>query len=298
MFQKVLFCFEQKKDLESSCQVNTWSQIGNLEQIEGLIDLLKELEKQEIPVQIMTWQQRKIISKDCFFITDQEEAACAAKQAGAVCIGYLSEEKISSFQTLDSADVLVEGFEEVDLKFLEEIWCHEKGEPYLATEGKRIYLKELVPEEALTLYQIYHQPAVLEFVPEVAKSPEEERHRLEAYQQYAYRFYGYGLWGIYRKTDDCLMGCCGLELKEWKDGNIRLELGYVLDPVFWGYGYATEAAALALAYGKRLGFESIWAKIETNNQRSRFVAKRVGMKPIETRNENGKEYMVYMFSVG
>lgn len=41
---------------------------------------------------------------------------------------------------------------------------------------------------------------------------------------------------IRRKTDDVLIGCCGLHLK---DGNY--ELGYWIAKPFWRQGYATEA---------------------------------------------------------
>ncbi len=67
----------------------------------------------------------------------------------------------------------------------------------------------------------------------------------------------------------------------------------MLDPAFWGEGFASEAALLAIRFGKELGLEQIWAKIETSNKRSRAVAERIGMTLEQVQNENGREYGFY-----
>ena len=56
-----------------------------------------------------------------------------------------------------------------------------------------------------------------------------------------------------------------------------VEVGWRLHPDHWGHGYATEAAAAALAYGFAAGLEEIVAFTTTVNTRSQAVMERIGM---------------------
>jgi RimJ/RimL family protein N-acetyltransferase len=61
-----------------------------------------------------------------------------------------------------------------------------------------------------------------------------------------------------------------------------VEIGWRFLPEFWGKGYASEAARLALAHGfESLGLHEIVALTTVSNQPSRKVMERLGM----TRNE-------------
>ncbi len=57
-----------------------------------------------------------------------------------------------------------------------------------------------------------------------------------------------------------------------------VEVGWRLDPAAWGFGYATEAARAALAFGfSDLGLGEIVSFTTATNVRSRAVMERVGM---------------------
>jgi RimJ/RimL family protein N-acetyltransferase len=57
-----------------------------------------------------------------------------------------------------------------------------------------------------------------------------------------------------------------------------VEIGWRIDPAYWGQGYATEAAVLALDDGfGRLKLQEIVALTVPANSRSRRVMERVGM---------------------
>jgi ribosomal-protein-alanine N-acetyltransferase len=59
-------------------------------------------------------------------------------------------------------------------------------------------------------------------------------------------------------SDGRLIGNCGIRLKT--PDTREADLGYELDPHFWGSGYATEAANRFLAFGFRdVGLHRIWA---------------------------------------
>ena len=233
--------------------------------------------------------------RDCLFLTNDRRVLSLAKSKGAVCLAYCPPEHgvlPPSWSDFSDADMIVEGLMELDARCLQEVWNHARGIPCRIAEGTRIYLREVTSEDAPELYRIYHQSEVMEFVSEMRGSIEEEQEKLAAYQKNAYGFYGYGIWGICRKEDGRLLGSCGLEQRE-EGEDVYLELGYVLDPAFWGEGFASEAALLAIRFGKELGLEQIWAKIETSNKRSRAVAERIGMTLEQVQNENGREYGFY-----
>ena len=60
-----------------------------------------------------------------------------------------------------------------------------------------------------------------------------------------------------------------------REGNI----GYELDPVYWGYGYATEAARAMLAFGfDDLGLHRIRAECVADNVASVHVLQKLGMR--------------------
>ncbi len=77
------------------------------------------------------------------------------------------------------------------------------------------------------------------------------------------------------ETENKLMGTVRLILSAEHD---KAKLGYWIGKDFWGKGYATEAAAAALAYGfDRLHLNRIYANCFDNNPASVKILERLGM---------------------
>ena len=58
-----------------------------------------------------------------------------------------------------------------------------------------------------------------------------------------------------------------------------IEMGYVLSPDHWGSGYMTEAARAAAKYAfDELGYQVIWCGYFEDNDRSRRVQEKLGMR--------------------
>lgn len=95
---------------------------------------------------------------------------------------------------------------------------------------------------------------------------------------------GFGFAAIeLRETGECL-GFAGLAMVKdtppLADGTI--EIGWRLEPEYWGKGYVTEAARAWLKHGfEQLDFEKIIAFAVRDNHRSTAVMKRIGMSPQE-----------------
>jgi len=58
--------------------------------------------------------------------------------------------------------------------------------------------------------------------------------------------HGYGTWVVERKSDGAVIGRVGLINPEGWPG---LEVGWTLGRLYWGNGYATEAARASMNYG-------------------------------------------------
>ena len=141
----------------------------------------------------------------------------------------------------------------------------------------RLLLREFTPDDIDALAPILADPAVMRF----SLSGPETREQTAAFvtwcqEQYAWS--GFGLWALIHIGDGQLIGYCGLS--EWEiDGAHEVEVGYRLDPHYWGQGLATEAAQAALAYGcDHLGLRRVIAIIEAANVASVRVAEKLGMR--------------------
>ena len=74
-----------------------------------------------------------------------------------------------------------------------------------------------------------------------------------------------------------LIGNCGIRVRDPAAG--VADIGYELDPRFWGRGYATEAARAMLAYGfGSLGLHRITAECLAENTASAHVLEKIGMR--------------------
>ncbi|MCL6603797.1 MAG: GNAT family N-acetyltransferase [Paenibacillus sp.] len=82
--------------------------------------------------------------------------------------------------------------------------------------------------------------------------------------------------GIYRSGASELVGTVSLQC--WNRRNGTAILGYLLDPLWWGRGFATEAVGLLLNYGFcELGITEVEGRCRESNSRSARVMLKNGM---------------------
>jgi ribosomal-protein-alanine N-acetyltransferase len=109
---------------------------------------------------------------------------------------------------------------------------------------------------------------------------------------------------IERREDGLPVGHCGLKrVDDWPfaqstlESESELEIGYMLDPDWWGHGYATEAAGSALADGfKNFGRERLLARANAENTASIAVMLRCGMTFEAEQLEDGKRLVQYQIT--
>jgi len=91
-----------------------------------------------------------------------------------------------------------------------------------------------------------------------------------------YREDGCAEYAVVIESTGDLIGDCGPTYREI-DGQRLPELGWDLRSDMWGHGYATEAARGVLTHAADLGLRRLFSLIVPENERSRAVARRLGM---------------------
>ncbi len=86
---------------------------------------------------------------------------------------------------------------------------------------------------------------------------------------------GFGSWLVQEKDSGDVIGVIALMYPE---GNIELEIGWIISPTRWGKGYATEAARAAMAFAfETVGAKRVMARVNPANPASISVAQKLGM---------------------
>jgi ribosomal-protein-alanine N-acetyltransferase len=91
---------------------------------------------------------------------------------------------------------------------------------------------------------------------------------------------GFGLWAVEERSSGELLGVTGIQRVPFvAPFTPAVEVGWRLARAAWGYGYATEAATAALAFGfESVGLDEIVAMTTPPNRRSIAVMERLGMR--------------------
>lgn len=117
---------------------------------------------------------------------------------------------------------------------------------------ERLRLRPLTFDDAEQLHQLFDiEPDVWKFDPGYERSFHERIKLIERRLQ-QYQTYGFGCFGIERKSDCKLIGQSGLSPHQFEnnDGSItdEFEVMYTLGKAYWGVGYATEASQAWVRY--------------------------------------------------
>jgi RimJ/RimL family protein N-acetyltransferase len=141
----------------------------------------------------------------------------------------------------------------------------------------RLILRRWQPADRPTFARLNADPRVMEFYPNVLTRAESDAgaDRIERH----FAEHGFGLWAVELPEVAPFIGFVGLQVPRFSAHFTPcVEIGWRLDPEFWGRGYATEGASAALAFGfEFLKLDEIVAMTVPANRRSRAVMERLGM---------------------
>jgi ribosomal-protein-alanine N-acetyltransferase len=104
---------------------------------------------------------------------------------------------------------------------------------------------------------------------------------------------GYGLFSVILKSEELLIGDCGLE-HMIVDGDQATELGYDFRSDYWNQGFATEAATAVRDYAFNvLHLPCLISLIRVGNGASKRVSEKIGMRFVVEITRNGIPYWKY-----
>jgi len=144
-------------------------------------------------------------------------------------------------------------------------------------ETERLILRECAPTDVAGMHQWHSDPRYLDY-PWNSMTPEDSAEMVD-------RFIGWKnecprhRWQLAIVLMDAgvLIGTCGLRT-DHIDATTG-DVGYELDPVHWGHGYATEALRRIIAFGfDQGGLDEVTARVVCSNRRSIQVLERLDFR--------------------
>ena len=147
--------------------------------------------------------------------------------------------------------------------------------PILQTE--RLTLRRLMVRDDADMYEYSKNKEVTEYLtwdahPDVSYTRE--------YLQYLGSHYNIGDffdWAVVLDSEDKMVGTCGFTRFEYN--NNSGEIGYVINPAYWGRGIAVEAVNAVMEFGfETLRLNRIEAKFIEGNSASMRVMEKAGMQ--------------------
>jgi [ribosomal protein S5]-alanine N-acetyltransferase len=161
-------------------------------------------------------------------------------------------------------------------------------------ETSRLRIREMEPDDLDFLAAMLADPDVNRYYEKTFTRADAEEWLRRQLRRYADD--GHGLWLVLDRATEAPVGQVGLALQD-VEGQRHPEVGWLLHRPFWGKGYATEAATATrdLAF-VRWRYPEVISLIRPENQASRRVAERIGMKPVRRARFNGFDHLVYAVS--
>ncbi|BAY34464.1 putative acetyltransferase [Nostoc carneum NIES-2107] len=159
-------------------------------------------------------------------------------------------------------------------------------------ETKRLILREFQPQDLHQLAPILANPQVMKFSLTGILSSVQTQEKINSFIT-SYKTFGFGKWAVIYKESNQLIGYCGIAIEQI-DNVTEREIGYRLDPNFWGKGLATEAASATIQYGfKQFKFPDIIGIVNPANTASVRVIEKIGMRYEKSTIFHGREIYIY-----
>ncbi|HEY0514965.1 MAG TPA: GNAT family N-acetyltransferase [Thermoanaerobaculia bacterium] len=148
-------------------------------------------------------------------------------------------------------------------------------------ETDRLLLRRLTLDDAEFILRLLNEPSFLKNIGDKGvRTLEQAAGYLREGPIASYRLHGHGSYLVALKESRQPIGMCGL-LK--RDQFEEVDIGYAFLPEFWSRGYAFEAAAAVLDFGRRtLGLGKIIALVSPGNAGSINLLEKLGFTPSGT----------------
>ncbi len=160
-------------------------------------------------------------------------------------------------------------------------------------ETERLWLCAWESDDLAAARPIFTDPDVMRYINGGKPRSDDEIRKSIARQQNHLRSLGFCLWKLIQKSDGRLIGDCGLQPLEL-DGVSEIEIGWRLAKEYWGRGFATDAALVALHHAVEYArLERVIAIAMPENRASLHIMEKLGMAYERASQKDGFDIVVY-----
>ncbi|MDB4950291.1 MAG: ribosomal-protein-alanine acetyltransferase [Gemmatimonadetes bacterium] len=147
-------------------------------------------------------------------------------------------------------------------------------------ETERLALRRFTPDDAEFVLRLLNEPSFIENIGDKGvRTVEQAAGYLTDGPIHSYDRHGHGLYLVEQTATGQPIGMCGLIKREQL---ADVDLGYAYVPEAWSRGYAFEAAAAVLRYGRdELGFTKTLAIVSPGNAGSIRLLEKLGFSFVE-----------------
>ena len=226
-------------------------------------------------------------------ITDHCGVANEATEAGMAVMGYSSPGAGNVFLPLR---YVVEYLSQVEEEHLNMVYMRAHGIPITIAVTERTIIREMIPDDLPAMYGLYADEAVSKWV-EPLYDYDRELEFTREYIDKMYGFYGYGLWLLFDRATDELIGRAGISHRII-DGEQCCELGYIVKGNRQKKGIGTEVSRAVMDYAaNELGMEKLWLCAADDNAASIALARRLGFELYGECTQEDKRFIIYSKSL-
>ena len=144
-------------------------------------------------------------------------------------------------------------------------------------ETERLVLRRLSAADAEFILELLNQPSFLQYIGDKGvRNTEDAVRYIQTGPQASYERFGFGLYLVELKDSEVPIGMCGLLKRETLPD---VDVGFAFLPAYWSQGYAFEAAAAVMNYGRAaLGLRRIVAITTLDNAASIKLLEKIGLR--------------------
>lgn len=235
-------------------------------------ELTRILRKEEITCFFLPLDGQKV-DRESLVVTDDLEVLEKIKKNGAVSI-FISDTLEFSIDL--KADLILLDLNVLDLHTIYSTFCHVKGSSFQIGENEIVYVRELNYEDIDDFISITREEQNRLILSDGVGSREEQKEKLRSYISEVYRFFHFGIYGVFLKKSDKLIGAVSLDVKD-NLGEPNYEIGFFLSYYYIGRGYGIMAVEILVDYAFReLRVERLVSITASSNEPAIKLLKKIG----------------------
>ena len=234
--------------------------------------------------------QQSLNKEEVLFVSDCAEFLTTLNDLNYYTIGFTSSNNFLP------TSYVFESFKDLDYTYFLHIWKRYQKEPITILTTRHLIIRELSANDFPSLYSLFEDKENIAYMENEGDYTSFCK-KMSAYIEKVYPFYDFGLWGVFLKETDELIGEFGIQPTVIAEKD-EIELGYLLHRNYQKKGYAKEAIRAIFRYAKKqFDCDRIVAKIHKDNEASIATATACGMRFEKTLSDPEDDFLLYVIYV-